>query len=68
MFTGEGNPYNLSRINKFNGEEHLKFWKEDRCNIVRGSDGATFNPYIAKVRQNNEVKTPLKYCKMLNPI
>jgi len=49
MFTGEGNPYNLSKISAFNGKEHLDFWKEDRCNRVMGSDGATYNPYIGKV-------------------
>lgn len=49
MFTGEGNPYNLSTISSFNGNEHLSFWKNDQCNKVQGSDGATFNPYIQQV-------------------
>ena len=46
MYTGEGNPYNLSKISLFNGKSHLNFWKTDECNLVQGSDGATFNPYI----------------------
>ena len=46
MFTGEGDPYKLSRIHLFNGQSHLDFWKTDECNVVKGSDGATFNPYI----------------------
>lgn len=48
MYTGEGNPYNLSKISLFNGKAHLDFWKNDECNLVQGSDGATFNPYIQK--------------------
>ena len=46
MYTGERNPYNLSTISSFNGNEHLSFWKGETCNKVHGSDGATFNPYI----------------------
>jgi scavenger receptor class B protein 1 len=48
MYTGEGNPYNLSKIHRFNGEQRLKYWKTDQCNQVIGSDAATFNPYIQK--------------------
>ncbi len=46
MYTGELNPYNLSKIHLFNGREHLDFWKTKECNRVQGSDGATYNPYI----------------------
>ena len=52
MYTGEGNPYNLSKISLFNGQKSLKLWGKNpetemnKCNIVQGSDGATFNPYI----------------------
>nr|XP_040570239.1 lysosome membrane protein 2-like isoform X2 [Lepeophtheirus salmonis] len=48
MYTGENNPYDLSKISSFNGKSHLNFWKNDECNLVRGSDGSTFNPYISK--------------------
>lgn len=48
MFTGEGNPYNLSKISLFNGKDSLDIWKDQTCNQVQGSDGATFNPYIHK--------------------
>ena len=44
--TGEGNPYNLSKISSYNGSEFLKVWNGDTCNRVQGSDGSTFNPYI----------------------
>ncbi len=53
MFTGEADPYKLSLISKFNGEENLKYWKKDSCNKVHGSDGATYNPYIHKVSWNS---------------
>jgi len=46
MYTGEGNPYNLSKISSYNGSEFLKVWNSDTCNRVQGSDGSTFNPYI----------------------
>eukprot|EP00095_Tigriopus_kingsejongensis_P008744 maker-scaffold92_size382268-snap-gene-1.19 protein:Tk08744 transcript:maker-scaffold92_size382268-snap-gene-1.19-mRNA-1 annotation:"scavenger receptor class b member 1" len=46
MFTGERDPYKLSKISSFNGKAHLDFWKEDKCNLVQGSDGSTFSPYI----------------------
>ena len=53
MYTGSGNPYNLSKISLFNGKNTLGIWSEDEnsgstCNKVQGSDGATFNPYIQK--------------------
>jgi len=46
MYTGEGNPYNLSKISLFNGRDSLGVWNGETCNKVHGSDGATFNPYI----------------------
>jgi hypothetical protein len=46
MYTGEGNPYNLSKISLFNGSPSLNIWNGTQCNKVQGSDGATFNPYI----------------------
>lgn len=46
MYTGEGNPYNLSKISLFNGNDSLGIWDGATCNKVQGSDGATFNPYI----------------------
>jgi len=49
MYTGSGNPYNLSKISLFNGKNSLGIWSEETdksCNKVQGSDGATFNPYI----------------------
>ena len=56
MFTGEGKPYNLSEINLVNGKNSLNLWggetpeeQNNTCNIVKGSDGSTFNPYIEKV-------------------
>jgi hypothetical protein len=48
MFTGEGNPYNLSNIALFNGNKELKYWNSSKCNAVHGSDGSSFNPYIEK--------------------
>ena len=49
MYTGEVNPYNLSKISMFNGQDSLHKWSQPQCNLVQGSDGATFNPYIQKV-------------------
>jgi len=49
MYTGEGDPYTLSNIQSFNGNEQLNFWNSSECNRVHGSDGASFNPYIKKV-------------------
>jgi len=48
MYTGEGNPYNLSNIALFNGKKELDFWNSTECNSVHGSDGSSFNPYIYK--------------------
>jgi len=48
MYTGEGDPYTLSNIQSFNGNQQLKFWNSSDCNRVHGSDGASFNPYIKK--------------------
>ena len=49
MYTGEVNPYNLSKISMYNGKSSLDKWSQPQCNQVQGSDGATFNPYIQKV-------------------
>ena len=52
MYTGESNPYNLSKISLFNGKDSLGIWPENNgksaetCNKIQGSDGATLNPYI----------------------
>ena len=50
MYTGSGNPYNLSKISLFNGKKSLGIWSDETegatCNKVQGSDGATFNPYV----------------------
>jgi len=48
MYTGEVNPYNLSKISMYNGQSSLNKWSQPECNEVQGSDGATFNPYIQK--------------------
>ena len=48
MYTGENDPYKLSSISLFNGENSLKKWNDDQCDKVQGSDGATFNPYIGQ--------------------
>jgi len=45
-YTGMANPYNLSKIALYNGKTHLDYWKTDECNEVRGSDGASFNPFL----------------------
>jgi len=49
MYTGEVNPYNLSKISMYNGRDSIDKWSQPQCNQVQGSDGATFNPYIQKV-------------------
>ena len=51
MHTGEGSPYDLSKISSYNGSEYLKIWNGKQCNKVQGSDGATFNPYIQRQEQ-----------------
>ena len=60
MYTGEGNPYNLSEIYLVNGKSSLEKWggkspeqQDNACNVVRGSDGSTFNPYLQKVSRQN---------------
>jgi len=46
MYTGQGDPYKLANIAKFNGLEKLDRWNGSECDRVHGSDGASFNPYI----------------------
>ena len=48
MYTGAGNPYNLAKIQSFNGVSQMSHWNDSECDAVRGSDGASFNPYIKK--------------------
>ena len=67
MYTGEGNPYNLSEIYLVNGKSSLEKWggkspeqQDNACNVVRGSDGSTFNPYLQKVRRQITPTTDIK--------
>jgi len=49
MNTGKGDPYKLSTIESFKGQQYFNFWNTSECNKVHGSDGAAFNPYIKKI-------------------
>ena len=75
MYTGEGNPYNLSEIYLVNGKSSLEKWggkspeqQDNACNVVRGSDGSTFNPYLQKVRRQITPTTDIKDCILYRAI
>lgn len=43
----DGNFADIGRVKKWNGKSELSFWKSS-CNILKGTDGQFFHPFIQK--------------------
>lgn len=69
IFTGKNGMDNYAVIDTFNHENKLSFWKSDSCNIIKGSDGSAFPPYITRnstlhiFNENFCRSIPLNYVK-----
>ncbi|KAK9954920.1 hypothetical protein ABG768_014834 [Culter alburnus] len=55
--TGEQNYLDFGRIYTWKGEKMLSFWKTNQSNMINGSDGSAFHPFLTKEERLN-VFTP----------
>lgn len=55
--TGEQNYLDFGRIYSWKGEKILSFWKTNQSNMINGTDGSAFHPFLSKEERLN-VFTP----------
>ncbi|XP_051269311.1 lysosome membrane protein 2c [Dicentrarchus labrax] len=48
FFTGQQNYKDFARVDTWNGESSLSWWTSDECNMINGTNGASFHPVITK--------------------
>ncbi|XP_071321536.1 lysosome membrane protein 2c [Trachinotus anak] len=48
FFTGQQNYKDFARVDTWNGESSLNWWTSDECNMINGTNGASFHPIITK--------------------
>uniref|UniRef100_A0A3P8WL17 Scavenger receptor class B member 2 n=1 Tax=Cynoglossus semilaevis TaxID=244447 RepID=A0A3P8WL17_CYNSE len=48
FFTGKQNYKDFARVDTWNGESSLNWWTTDECNMINGTNGASFHPVIKK--------------------
>ncbi|XP_051536921.1 lysosome membrane protein 2c [Myxocyprinus asiaticus] len=51
LFTGRQNYQDFARIDEWNGQSSLNWWSTDECNMINGTDGASFHPVITKAEK-----------------
>ncbi|KAI7796263.1 lysosome membrane protein 2c [Triplophysa rosa] len=63
FLTGTQNYLDFARIDKWNGQSSLNWWSTDDCNMINGTDGASFHPIITKTEKLYMFSTDL--CRSL---
>ncbi|XP_076842406.1 lysosome membrane protein 2c [Brachyhypopomus gauderio] len=63
FFTGKQNYQDFARVNQWNDQSSLSWWTTDECNMINGTNGATFHPIITKTEQLYMFSTDL--CRSL---
>ncbi|KAM9735347.1 lysosome membrane protein 2c [Menidia menidia] len=48
FFTGQQNYKDFARVASWRGESSLNWWTSDECNMINGTNGASFHPIITK--------------------
>ncbi|XP_045923056.1 lysosome membrane protein 2c [Micropterus dolomieu] len=48
FFTGQQNSKDFARVDTWNGESSLNWWTSDECNMINGTNGASFHPIVTK--------------------
>ncbi|XP_075061374.1 platelet glycoprotein 4 [Mixophyes fleayi] len=48
VFNGKDDISKVNLINKYKGESTLSYWKDEYCNMINGTDAASFPPFIDK--------------------
>ncbi|KAK2892649.1 hypothetical protein QQF64_035572 [Cirrhinus molitorella] len=48
VFTGKDNINKVASIYRWQGEASLSYWNDPYCNMINGTDGASFPPFLDK--------------------
>ncbi|XP_033844809.1 platelet glycoprotein 4 [Periophthalmus magnuspinnatus] len=48
VFTGKDDISKVSMIETYRGESKLKFWKDQYCDMINGTDASSFAPFVDK--------------------
>jgi len=48
--TGVDDPANFGKIVSWNGQTELSFWTDQYCNMINGTDGSIFPPFVTRDR------------------
>ncbi|XP_067278858.1 lysosome membrane protein 2c [Pseudorasbora parva] len=51
FLTGRQNYQDFARIDEWNGQSSLNWWSSDECNMINGTDGASFHPIVTKTEK-----------------
>ncbi|KAF4077038.1 hypothetical protein AMELA_G00203540 [Ameiurus melas] len=52
-YTGENNYLDYGRIDTWKGEKLMSFWATNQSNMINGSDGSAFHPFLTKEERLN---------------
>ncbi|KAF5894663.1 lysosome membrane protein 2-like, partial [Clarias magur] len=52
-YTGEDNYLDFGRIDTWKGEKFLSFWATNQSNMINGTDGSAFHPFLTKKERLN---------------
>ncbi|TNN71357.1 Lysosome membrane protein 2 [Liparis tanakae] len=48
FFTGQQNHQDFARVDTWNGDSKMNWWTSDECNMINGTNGASFHPVVSK--------------------
>lgn len=48
LLTGKPDYQDFASIDEWNGQRSLNWWSSEECNMINGTDGASFHPIITK--------------------
>ncbi|ODN03610.1 Lysosome membrane protein 2 [Orchesella cincta] len=48
IYTGVGNPTLFAQTKSWEGRTELDFWDDQYCNMINGTDGAVFSPWLTR--------------------
>lgn len=48
VYAGIKDPSRFGQIKRWNNKEKLSVWRGDTCNMINGSDGTLFPPFLTK--------------------
>ncbi|XP_036444566.1 lysosome membrane protein 2c [Colossoma macropomum] len=51
FFTGKQNYQDFARVDLWKGQSSLSWWSSDECNMINGTNGASFHPVITKTER-----------------